>query len=103
VLRLVELRDQNQNRNAAVSAIKTLEMLGDDMPQHAAAQAARPGLVILVTGGAGPPPRTIEHNATPNAPAIDVTPDRSAVLALNDRTQQGRRQVGPGPRKPPPE
>jgi hypothetical protein len=99
--RLLSLALQDRNMNAAVAACKVIEGSPDDMPQHAGAAAAKPGLVIVVTGGGAPHQHTIEHTAE-HAPAIDVTPGRSAVATLDD-PRSGRRQVGPGPRLKPPQ
>jgi hypothetical protein len=59
--RLVEMRDQDENKMAVVTAIKALEQLGDD-PQSQRAANSLPGLqIVIVQGGSA-------------QPAIDVTP-----------------------------
>jgi hypothetical protein len=59
--RLVEMRDQDENKMAVVTAIKALEQLGDD-PQSQRAANSLPGLqIVIVQGGSA-------------APIVDVTP-----------------------------
>jgi hypothetical protein len=48
--RLVELRSQNKNMNAAVQAARAIEGLADDEPPPGARVQA-PGLVIVIQGG----------------------------------------------------
>jgi hypothetical protein len=61
-LRLAQLRDQDENRNAAVNAARTLEGLDIDTP-HRGGQASAPGFVIVLN---------------PSAPA--VTPGDAAIV-----------------------
>jgi hypothetical protein len=51
--RLAALRDQDENKNAAVSAAKALEQIGDD-PAASGDRSQSPGLVIMVVGGPVP-------------------------------------------------
>jgi hypothetical protein len=51
-LRLAQLRDQDDNRNAAVNAARTLEGLDADMPMRGG-QASAPGFVIVLNTHAG--------------------------------------------------
>jgi hypothetical protein len=61
--RLVELRDQDENRNAAVAAAKTLEAVSDEQ-QTRSVGAEQPGVVIRIINATVPPAR----------PTIDITP-----------------------------
>lgn len=54
VHRLTELRDQDENRNAAVKAVQTLEQLSTEFRGDAGAVQQRPGIVIVVTGVPAP-------------------------------------------------
>jgi hypothetical protein len=51
-LRLAQLRDQDENRNAAVNACRVLENLDADMPMRGG-QASAPGFVIVLNTHAG--------------------------------------------------
>jgi hypothetical protein len=62
--RLVELRDQDENRNAAVAAAKTLEAVSDEQ-QTRPAGAAQPGVTIRIIN--------VQQQPEP-APMVDVTP-----------------------------
>jgi hypothetical protein len=64
--RLVELRDQNENRGAAVAAARTLEVIPDELQQRSLAAAQTPGVTI----------RIIQVAAPVSAPMVDVTPER---------------------------
>jgi hypothetical protein len=46
--RLVELRDQDENRNAAVSAAKVLEAIPDELRSATGAAAVQPGVSIRI-------------------------------------------------------
>jgi len=46
-LRLAQLRDQDDNRNAAVNAARALEGLDTDTPHRGGGQATSPGFVII--------------------------------------------------------
>jgi hypothetical protein len=66
VHRLTELRDQDDNKQAAVHAIKTLEQLSDnDRPGGGFGPPTQPGLVIVVMQQAAPQPK-------PDGPLITV-------------------------------
>ena len=71
--RLVELRDQDAHKMAAVTAIKTLEESAAAIPPGGA-QPTTPGLVIVVVRQDGAK-ETL-------APAIDVTPPRQLADKL---------------------
>jgi hypothetical protein len=59
--RLCALRDQDENRNAAVAAAKLLEAIEADAPAYAPG-STRPGVTIIIGQAGSPPPmRTIEH------------------------------------------
>jgi hypothetical protein len=62
--RLAELRDQNENRAAAVNAVRALEGLGDEAVAPGGQQRT-PGLVIVIN--AAPTPATVPSviEATP--------------------------------------
>jgi hypothetical protein len=62
-LRLAQLRDQDDNRNAAVNAARALEGLDVDMPMRVG-QASAPGFVIIL-----------------NPSSAAVTPGDAAVLS----------------------
>ena len=62
--RLVELRDQDENRNAAVAAAKTLEAVSDEQ-QTRPSGAEQPGVTIRIVNVVQPPPA---------GRVIDVTP-----------------------------
>jgi hypothetical protein len=62
--RLVELRDQDENRNAAVAAAKTLEAVSDEQ-QPRSAGADQPGVTIRIVNVVQPQPA---------GRMIDVTP-----------------------------
>jgi hypothetical protein len=59
--RLCELRDQNENRAAAVNAAKALEQISDAAPPSGGVQRA-PGITIVI------------GHAPDRRPVIDVTP-----------------------------
>lgn len=65
--RLAELRDQDENRGAAVKSVQLLEQL-DVNDVRPGPEAIRPGLIIHIVA-AGP---------APVAPIIDVTPSASS-------------------------
>jgi hypothetical protein len=58
--RLEQLATQDENRNAAVAAIKAAEQLGDDR-MASGAQQQMPGFVVVIRHAVmdAPPPRTI--------------------------------------------
>lgn len=73
---LVKLRDKSGNGMVQLGAVKTLEQMGDEIGAAGAAPQARPGLVIVVVGGASveqtlnSPPRVLDlqanvHESTP--------------------------------------
>jgi hypothetical protein len=64
--RLVELRDQDDNKNAAVAASKVLEAIPDVLPGQAGG-ALQAGVVI----------RIVDIRTPPSPPTIDVTPAES--------------------------
>jgi hypothetical protein len=67
-LRLAQLRDQDENRNAAVNAARTLEGLDADMPMRGG-QATAPGFVLIFCeGGPAPTPVTIDGSRADDAP-----------------------------------
>ncbi len=71
VHRLVELREQDENRNAAVKAIQVLEMTDPEIMRRAG-ESTSPGIVIRIIEPAAQPlplnPKTIviEHEPTPS-------------------------------------
>ena len=67
--RLCELRDQNLNQNAAVSAAKTLEQISD-IEVARPSNAASPGVTIRII------------NQAPQPMPIDITPAK--VIDAND-------------------
>ena len=68
--RLTELRDQNEARNAAVAAIRTLEALEDTAQLRAPAGGSTPGVTIRIVSAPAPPPM-IDVDVTPT---IDSQP-----------------------------
>jgi hypothetical protein len=65
---LVRIRDQDENKMAAVAAVKALERMDDDaMPPAGAGSSMTPGFTIVVEQPRPP--------ASPR-PVIDVTPLR---------------------------
>lgn len=96
IRRLVDLRDQNDNKAAAVSAIKVLEQLDDDAhrPGSGSARDVSPGFVIQVnvnqpvSHAAG-----ASHGAFIEAAANDITSNQvvSAETAVmrHDRADDG--------------
>jgi hypothetical protein len=61
ILRLAELRDQDDNKMAAIGAIKVLEQIDDDPASNATRNHA-PGVVIVIGSGASvtAPQRSID-------------------------------------------
>jgi hypothetical protein len=61
--RLVELSEQDDNKGAAVAAVRTMVLEGQDELQRGfgGGAAHAPGLVIQIIG-ADPPPKVIEHD-----------------------------------------
>lgn len=60
IQRLTEIRDQDKNLNAAVSAVKVLEEAADHRQQAAAGRTAMPGIIVQInTGNRG---RDIGHD-----------------------------------------
>jgi hypothetical protein len=71
-LRLAQLRDQDENRNAAVNAARTLEGLDTDTP-HRGGHASAPGFVIVFNSPlsalpAGEPVIAIEASPVEDSP-----------------------------------
>lgn len=48
ISRLVELRDQNENRGAAVKAVAVLEQMGEQRQGDTASRVITPGIVIVI-------------------------------------------------------
>jgi hypothetical protein len=70
--RLEELRDQDENRNAAVKACQVLEQLAD-LPQNTNSRGQlSPGLIIQIVNG--PMPRPVPIDVTPREPAAEPLP-----------------------------
>lgn len=67
--RLAELRDQDENKNAAVSAAKALEQLSDEAYRTPAGPITAPGLVIVIQNA--PEPRLVGQAGV----TIDITPE----------------------------
>src|SRR6516225_8760233 len=71
--RLCDLRDQDENKNAAVAAAKALEQISDEQTNRSSTPTAGPGVTIRILNVV-PAPST-----TPNDPAfkqiIDAEPD----------------------------
>jgi hypothetical protein len=57
--RLEQLAEQDDNRNAAVAAIKAAEQLGDD-PLRSNATVTSPGVTIRIVNVSSPSPRIID-------------------------------------------
>lgn len=53
ILRAVEIRDQDDNRTAAIQAIRYLDGIGDETAQREGQRAVSPGVVVQVTVNAG--------------------------------------------------
>jgi hypothetical protein len=68
--RLVELRDQNQNMNAAVSAAKALEMISDDQSNKQTNQPS-PGVCIRIVN--------VTQPVDAGKPIVDVTPQHDEL------------------------
>lgn len=81
VHRLAELRDQDENRNAAVAAIKTLEQLTDEGVAAGRHEQRTPGMVVVIVGGpsAPTPSKTIEAPFRVAAP-VDVRESAAPVF-----------------------
>jgi hypothetical protein len=75
ISRLAELRDQNDNRNAAVAAARALEQIGEEAEARPPQQQT-PGFVIVVT------------NAPPHSSSSPVTIEPEPV-PLKDGNGQG--------------
>lgn len=54
ILRAVEIRDQDDNRTAAIQAIRYLDGIGDETVQREGQRAVSPGVVVQVTVNQGP-------------------------------------------------
>lgn len=80
VSRLQQLRDQDENRAAAVSAAKTLNEMSEAAEVNPARmnQARAPGLVFVIQMPTGP---TITVDPKDSAPMIDVTPEAEGPSA----------------------
>jgi hypothetical protein len=63
---LVDVRDNAENSMARVSAVKTLEAIGDVEAARGGSATMTPGLVIRIVSGDAPPrvigPKVIEHD-----------------------------------------
>ena len=57
--RLCEIRDQDENRNAAVSAAKLLEALEAETTAHPIYGPTMPGLTIQIIAAPAPPPMRV--------------------------------------------
>ena len=57
--RLCDLRDQDENKNAAVAAAKALEQISDE-PLRSKPTIASPGVTIRIVNVSSPPPRIID-------------------------------------------
>jgi hypothetical protein len=97
--RLVELRDQDENRNAAVASARTIENMANDAlgtPSGGPGGGPRSGYLIDLRQGTTPGLQiVIVHGATENAAGavlddemIDVTPNRSS--GSNDGSSNAR-------------
>jgi hypothetical protein len=64
--RLVELSEQNENRGAAVAAVRTMVLEGQDEAKRGFGATQSPGLTILIVPASEPPqpvgPPAIEHD-----------------------------------------
>jgi len=77
--RLEQLAEQDENRNAAVAAIKAAEQIGDDAAGGARAAAFGPGVTIqIVTAAPAEERQRLTIDAGPNA-----LPDESATELEN--------------------
>jgi hypothetical protein len=78
-MRLAQLRDQDENRNAAVNAARTLEGLDADMPMRAG-QASAPGFVIVLNA----PAHALPAGDGTSAIVIDGARRQSAPTAADE-------------------
>jgi hypothetical protein len=75
---LVDVRDNSPNSMARVQAARTLEaMRVDAVADGGRERRHTPGLVVVITNGAGEVTQTI--GGEPPAPMIDVIPERDAL------------------------
>jgi hypothetical protein len=81
ISRLAELRDQNDNRNAAVAAARALEQIGEEAEARPPQQQT-PGFVIVVTNA----PTHLQAVASPVT--IEATPERDPE-PIEERKGQG--------------
>jgi hypothetical protein len=65
---LTSLRDQDENKNAAVAAAKVLEQISDEQLMRPNAAAVTPGVVLRLV--------TITQSAVDPGKVIDVRPQR---------------------------
>jgi len=77
--RLAELRDQDDNRNAAVAAARALEGLGDEPVTNT---PHRPGVVIVI---GGPARELAQIPPTASIPIDDDSPVPASVVLPNLR------------------
>jgi hypothetical protein len=88
--RLCDLRDQDENKNAAVAAAKALEQIADEAVVRNAGVTATPGVVIkMVTlvqaqSPAQPPTLTIENEPTVE---LRIEPPQPAPRLVDERGQ----------------
>lgn len=80
--RLAALRDQDENKNAAVSAAKALEQLSDIADERPTGASSSPGLTIRIVSAPAP------------APLVDVTPVRGADTTQTRLQPDGKMTVG---------
>ena len=79
--RLDALAMQDENKNAAVAAIKVADQIPDELQGRFGASDQRPGVTIKIINlpAPQPPASTIDVTATRSAIAIPVASDRSPI------------------------
>jgi hypothetical protein len=72
--RLTELRDQDENKNAAVAAAKALEQISDEQMMRPNAAAATPGVVLRLITITQSPVDTKVIDVRPREPELEPLP-----------------------------
>lgn len=94
LVRLAELRDQDENRNAAVKACQVLEQLGEtDSARGAAAGMPRvPGMIIVIQTGSAQArslPPVIDHDERGPPPPAPIDPEPVQYTSRTLRPMRG--------------